>query len=162
MPPQELAFAAPGTEEMMGVAVVGGSAGITGVVEGVVVKMAPQMGAAAPVLTWGTTLGVPLGGALGALFTRGLISEAFKGIAAGGLAMLGFTLPEMLMPGEERGRTREQVGQGRDVKLLGRGAADAAQRAQEAAAKAAIGSWAYTPESAKGFVGRGHTVRDYA
>jgi len=132
---KEFAIAAPGTEEIMGVAVGGISAGITGVVEGVIVKMAPKMGAAAPVLTWGTMLITPLVGGLGALFTRGLVSDAFRGMAGGGLAILGYTLPEMVMPSTERKRTREEIERGRDVKLLGQGAVDeAARRAQSRAA----------------------------
>ena len=137
MPPQELAFAAPGTEEMMEVGVGGGSAVITGVVEGVVVKMAPQMGAAAPILSWGTLLGVPTLGVAGALFTRGLISDVCKGIATGGLAILGYSLPAMLAP-EMFGRkttklTAEQLAAlaaGKDVKQLTTGLLNAPQRAQ--------------------------------
>ena len=141
MPPQQaIAFAPPGTEEMTEVVAGVGGAGITGVVEGVIVKMAPQMGAAAPILTWGTLLGVPLVGVGGALFSRGMIGDLFKGVAAGGCAILGYSLPAMLVP-EMFGRrqlTQEQIAAlraGAEVKLLGVG--NAAQRAQEAAARAA-------------------------
>lgn len=137
---QELAFAAPGTEEMtkVGAGVVG--AGITGALEGVIVKMAPQMGAAAPVLTWGTLLGVPLVGIGGALFSRGMISDVMQGVAAAGTAILGYTLPAMLMPelfGRRGGMTpaqRAALAAGRDVKLLPAGLEWAAQRAQAMAA----------------------------
>ena len=142
---QELAFAAPGTEEMTKVAAGVVSAGITGAVEGVIVKMAPQMGAAAPVLTWGTLLGVPLVGIGGALFSRGMISDVLQGVAAAGTAILGYTLPAMLLPemfGKRSGLTAEQraaLAAGRDIKLLQPGLGDAAQRAQAMAARAGAG-----------------------
>ena len=138
MPPQEFAIAAPGTEEMTKVGAGVAGAGIAGVVSGVVVKMAPQMGAAAPILTWGTLLGVPAVGVAGALFTKGLIGDVFQGIAAGGVYGLAYTLPSMLVP-EMFGRktlTAEQraaLAAGKDVKQLTEGP----QRAQEAAARAA-------------------------
>lgn len=127
----EIAFAAPRAEEMTRVVAGIGGAGITGIIEGVVVKMAPQLGAVAPILTWGTTLGIPLIGIGGALFTRGLLGDLFQGIAAGGVAVLGYTLPEMLMPAAGR----RAVGQGNPggVKQLGAGREAAAQRAQSAA-----------------------------
>ena len=131
MPPQEaIAFAAPRTEELTKVAAGLGGAGVAGVVGGVVVRMAPQLGAAGPILTWGTLLGMPLVGVAGALFTRGILGDVFQGVAAGGVYGLAYSLPAILLPAAGR-RT---LGQGdRDVKLLGPGAA---QRAQEAAAKA--------------------------
>ena len=137
MPPQAVAIAAPGTEEMMKVAVGGGSATITGVVEGVIVKMAPQMGAAAPILSWGTLLGVPTLGVTGALFTRGLIGDMCQGIAAGGLAILGYSLPAILAPEMFGRKTNQLTAEQRaalaagNVKLLPSGPGWAPQRAQE-------------------------------
>jgi len=95
---QELAFATPRAGEMTEVAVGMGSAGVTGLAEGVIVKFAPGMGALEPVFTWGTLLGVPLVGAAVALFTRGMISGLFKGVAAGGAAILGYSLPTLVTP----------------------------------------------------------------
>jgi hypothetical protein len=95
---QEFAFAAPRPEEMTEVAIGLGSAGVTGLAEGVVVKFAPGLGALEPVFTWGTLLGVPLIGVAGALFTRGMINGVFKGIAAGGAAILGYSLPALVAP----------------------------------------------------------------
>lgn len=131
---QEIAFAAPRAEEMTRIVTGVAGAGITGVVEGVIVKMAPQMGAAAPILTWGTTLGVPLVGAMGALFTRGMLGDLFEGVAAGGVAILGYTLPEFLVP-VAGGRAPASVGQlgGGSIKQLPAGPAAAAQRAQAGA-----------------------------
>ena len=128
MPPQEIAFAAPGAEEMTRVVAAGAGAGITGVVEGVIIKMAPELGAAQPIFTWGTLLGVPLLGVAGALFTKGLIGDLFQGIACGGLGIVGYSLPEMLVP--ITGRRAPAPGGG--VKLLGPGvgAYNAPQRAQ--------------------------------
>jgi len=126
---QELAFAAPRPEEMTEVAVGLGSAGVTGLAEGVIVKFAPGMGALEPVFTWGTLLGVPLVGAAGALFTRGMINGVFKGVASGGAAILGYSLPALVtpfMPSEARAR---QLGGG-SVKQLPAGPASAPQRAQ--------------------------------
>lgn len=128
----EIAFAAPRAEELTRVVAGVGGAGITGIVEGVIVKMAPSLGKAAPILTWGATLGFPLLGIGGALFTRGLLGDLFQGIAAGGVAVLGYTLPEMLMPATEKRLTVEQraaIAAG-GVKQLGAGQATAAQRAQ--------------------------------
>ena len=133
---QELAFAAPRAEEMTRIATVGAGAGIAGLVEGVIVKLAPRMGAAAPILTWSATLGVPLVGVGGALFTRGMLGDMFTGIACGGIAVLTYTLPEMLEP-LAGGRAPAQLGGG-GVKLLGAGAANAAQKAQQAAARVGL------------------------
>ncbi len=132
---QEIGFAAPRAEEMTRVVTGIAGAGITGVVEGVIVKMAPQMGAAAPILTWGTTLGVPLVGAMGALFTRGMLGDLFEGVAAGGVAILGYTLPEMLVP-VVGGRSPANVGgqlPASSVKQLPAGPVGALQRAQAGA-----------------------------
>jgi len=95
---QEIAFAAPRTEEMTKTITGLAGAGITGAVEGVIVKMAPQMGALEPVIKWGGLLGIPTMAAAAALFTRGMLSDLFMGAACGGLGVVGFTLPEMLAP----------------------------------------------------------------
>lgn len=132
---QEIAFAAPRAEEMTRVVTIGAGAGITGAVQGVVVKMAPAMGALEPLFTWGTLLGMPTIGAVGALFTRGMLSDLFVGIAAGGLGVIGYSLPEMLAP-ITGGRAL-----GGGVKLLGQGAFQAPQRAQARAAQAVRAGW---------------------
>ena len=135
---QEVAFAAPRAEEMTKVVTAAAGAGIAGVVEGVIVKMAPQMGAAAPILTWGTLLGVPLAGVGGALFTRGMLGDLFTGVACGGLGVVGYSLPEMIAPLAGRralgGGGQGQLPAGAGVKQLPAGAQYAAQRAQQAAA----------------------------
>ena len=137
--PEQIAFAAPRAEEMTRLAAGLGGAGVAGVVGGVIVRMAPQLGAAAPILTWGTLLGMPLIGAAGALFTRGMLGDVFTGVAAGGVYGLAYSLPAILMPAAgRRGLTQAQIAalQAGNVKLLGAGNT-AAQRAQEAAAMAA-------------------------
>jgi len=127
---QELAFATPRPEEMTEVAIGMGSAGVTGLAEGVIVKFAPGLGALEPVFTWGTLLGVPLVGAAGALFTRGMISGLFKGVAAGGAAILGYSLPALVTPFMPTERNR-QLGGGGGVKQLPAGSpSQALQRAQ--------------------------------
>ena len=93
---QELAFAAPRAEEMTRTAVGMGVGAVTGVSQGIVTKFAPQFGAIAPVLTWGSLLITPLIGAAGALFTRGMISDAFLGVAAGSSGVFGYALPGLL------------------------------------------------------------------
>ena len=133
MPPQAVAFAPPGTEEMTETAIGLGGAGITGIAEGVIIRMAPQLGALQPILTWGTLLGVPLVGAGGALFTRGMIGDLFKGVAAAGVGILGYSLPALVLPGVGKkpggGQGQDLLGGGTGVKLLPQGAG-AAQRAQ--------------------------------
>ncbi|GAI61563.1 unnamed protein product [marine sediment metagenome] len=137
--PQEIAFATPRAEEMTRVVAAGAGAGITGAVQGIIVKLAPEMGAAAPILTWGTLLGIPLVGAAGALFTRGLIGDLCMGVACGGLGVVGYSLPEMLAPiTGRRAPGGGQLGAGPGVKLLGAGAAGAPARAQAAAARVGI------------------------
>lgn len=151
-------FGAPRTEEMTEVAISGGGALVTGLAEGVVIKYAPGLGALQPVVTWGTLLGVPLAGVAIGLFTKGMIADLFKGVAAAGLGVLGYSLPALIAPYMPTGQ--RQLGGGASVKQLGPGSpALAPQRAQEMA-KQALGSWAYTPEDARGVVGQGHTVRD--
>ncbi|GAI35021.1 unnamed protein product [marine sediment metagenome] len=129
---QEFALVAPGTEEMTRMAAGGAGAGIVGVVEGMVIKMAPQLGAIEPVVTWGTLLGVPVIAALGALFApRGMISDLSMGAACGGLGVLGYSMPELLAPlGLTRRPGGGQLGPGAGIKLLGAGILNAPQRAQ--------------------------------
>jgi len=93
---QQFALATPTTEEMTRVGIVGGLAGATGAVEGIVLSMAPKLGALELPFTWGTMLGVPVIGAAVALMTKGMIGDAGLGIAAGGAAILGRELPIML------------------------------------------------------------------
>ena len=163
---QEFAFAAPRTEEMTKTA-IGTIAGVaTGLVQGVVAKFAPQFGKLSPYLTWGSLIATPLVGVAGALFTRGMASDAFLGAAAGSGAVLGYSIPGMFEVGmAARGQLTEAqraaLAAGRGVKQLPAGPAGAPQR-QQAAARQALGSWAYTPEEERGVVGQGHTVRDYA
>jgi len=131
----ELAFAAPRMEEMTEVAIGMGVGGITGLAEGVIISMAPGLGAMEPVITWGTLLAVPLVGAAGALFTRGMIGNAFQGIAAGGAAILGYSLPALVKPylptAARGGEGARQMGGGQGVKQLPAGSpASAPQRAQ--------------------------------
>ncbi|MBA7645125.1 hypothetical protein ES703_52878 [subsurface metagenome] len=128
----EIAFAAPRAEEMTRVVTIGVGAGMTGAVQGIVVKMAPQVGELGPLFTWGTLLGIPAVGAAGALFTRGMLSDLFVGIAAGGLGVVGYSLPEMLAPITGR-RAPTQLGGG-GVKQLTAGLLGAPQRAQSRAA----------------------------
>lgn len=159
---QAMAFAAPTTEEITksGIGLVGG--GVTGLVEGVVISLAEGFGALKPVISWGTLLGAPAVGVAGALLLKGMIGDLFQGIAAGSAAVLGYSLPALVKPYLP---TKEQAGQGAQrlsgVKQLPAGPASAPQKAQEQAARA-LGSWAFTPEDARGVVGQGHTVRDYS
>jgi len=129
MPPQEFAFAAPRAEEMTRVAVIGVGAGITGAVQGVMVRMAPQMGTLEPIFTWGTLLGIPVVGAAAALFSRGMVSDLALGIAAGGLGVVGYSLPELMAPITGR----RALGGGAGIKQLGAGQGSALQRAQQQA-----------------------------
>jgi len=131
----ELAFAPPRTEEMTAVAVGMGSAGVTGLAEGVIIKFAPGLGALEPVFTWGTLLGTPLMGAVGALFTRGMIADVFNGIAAGGSAILGYSLPALVAPFipegfEAKGNGARLLKSQQLMKELGTDPLHAPQRAQ--------------------------------
>lgn len=131
----EAVFAAPRTEEMTGVAISGGGAMVTGLAEGVVIKFAPGLGALEPVITWGALLGVPLAGIAGALFTKGMIGDLFKGVAAAGLGVLGYSLPALIAPYMPTGgQGARQIGGG-GVKQLPAGPASAPQRAQQQVAR---------------------------
>ena len=131
--PEAIAFAAPETEEMMKVAVTGIGAVFTGMVEGVAVSMAPQMGTLQPMVEWGTFLGVPLLGVAGALFTRGMLGDLFTGVACGGLGALGLKLPELVaggVPGFAGTKRGSGVGGPRTLQLgAGQGAAGAGSQA---------------------------------
>lgn len=107
------------------------SALVAGVTEGMIVRVAPKVGAAEPILTWGTLLGIPVIGVLGGLFTRGMMGNLFTGMAAGGLGVLGFSLPAMLAPVDGAAR---QIGTGQGVKMLPAGAS-APYRAQQSVAQ---------------------------
>jgi len=134
---QELAIAMPGTEEMTETGIGLAGAAVTGVVEGVIVKMAPQLGALATPFTWATLLGLPVVGIAGALLTRGMLGEAFKGVAYASSGYAASVIPAMVIPEGLLGKKRGLGNTGEDVKLLGQGLGGAVQRAQEAAARAA-------------------------
>lgn len=133
---QEIAFAAPGTEQMTRVVTIGAGAGITGAVQGVVVKAAPQLGALEPLFTWGSLLGIPALGAAGSLFTRGMLSDLFLGVAAGGLGVVGYSLPELLAPitgGRALGSGQGLLSARPGIKQLTAGPLGAPRRMQQAA-----------------------------
>lgn len=134
---QELAFAAPGTEEITKTITGMAGAGVAGVLEGVVVKMTPELGPLAIPLTWGTLLGVPLVGAAGALFSKGMIGDLFQGVALGGTAIAAYVLPSMLMP-EMFGKKSSASLTGGNVKQLNAGPLGAPQMAQNIAARAGL------------------------
>jgi len=134
MPPQAFAITAPTTDELTKVGMGLAGAGIAGVVEGVIVKMAPNLGALEVPFTWATLLGVPAVGAAGALFTKGMLGDLFAGVAAGGTAIAAFVLPAMIMP-DMFGKKAPGLNPGDGVKLLRSG--NTARLAQEAAARGA-------------------------
>jgi len=135
---QELAIAAPRAEEMTKVVAGIAGAGITGVVEGATVTFAKGMGALEPIFSWGVLLGAPAVGLAGALFTRGMIGDVMQGVAAGGTAILGYSLPAMLLPEIFTRKTplsaeqRAALAAGGGVKLLGASPANAAMAAARA------------------------------
>ncbi len=134
---EAIAFAAPRAEDMTRTVAVVSGAGIAGLCEGAIVKVAPKMGAAAPVLTWGALIGTPVIGTLAALFTKGILGDVFMGVAAGGVGVLGYSIPELIAP--TVGRRREIAGGGGgSVKLLGAGGAPARAAAQVGAMSLAI------------------------
>ena len=120
---QEIAFAAPRAEEMTRVVTGAVGAGVTGLVEGVMVEMAPQMGKAEPLLTWGTLLGAPLIGGFGALFTRGMLGDLCQGVLAGGLGVVGYSLPALMEKAKSKptSQARAQVGAGQGVRQINAG-----------------------------------------
>jgi hypothetical protein len=125
-----VAIGAPRTEDITKMAIGMGSGLGTGLVEGFMVSMAPKLGNAAPLITWGTLVGVPIIGAAGALFTRGMLGDFFQGVAAGGSAILGYSIPALVAPltGKQAGG-----GGGGGVKQLGAGRpGDAIQQQQGA------------------------------
>jgi len=137
---KDFGFAAPVAEDITKVAAGVGGAVMAGVVEGVAVKMAPMMGAAAPLLSWGTLLITPLIGIGGALVSRGMIGDLFQGVAAGGSAILGYTLPSMLVPtlfgkkaGQLSAEQRAALAARSEVKSLPAGPGNAPQRTQSMA-----------------------------
>jgi len=137
---QEIAFAAPRTEEMTRT-VVGAGAGLaTGGVVGVMAKIAPEFGVVSPILTWGSLLIAPVLGVFGALFTRGMLSDACLGVAAGGAGALGYCVPGLLpeLGIARRSQGQGQLGAGSGVKQLSAGPLGAPQRAQQAAAKVGL------------------------
>jgi len=133
---EAIAFAAPRAEEMTKVVTGIAGAGITGMVEGATVQFAKGMGALEPIFSWGVLLGAPAVGVAGALFTRGMIADLFQGVAAGGTAILGYSLPAMLLPEiftRKAPASPGQLGAGNAVKQLGAGPAVAANAAARAA-----------------------------
>ncbi len=134
MNPQEFAFAAPRAEEMTKTVVGIAGGGIAGVVEGTVVMFSKGMGALEPILSWGALLGAPAVGVAGALFTRGMLGDLFQGVAAGGTAILGYSLPAMIAPEIFGRKAPAQPGGGPGVKLIGAGPAAAANAAARSAA----------------------------
>jgi len=129
---QRIGIAAPGAQEMTRTLTGLAGSAATGVLEGVLIKMAPRLGTLEVPFTWATLLGTPLLGVAGALFTDGMLGDLFQGIAAGSTAIAGYVLPAMLMPEEATARRiPSQIG---SIKQLPAGnLATAAQRAQRAA-----------------------------
>ena len=137
MPPQEFGIAAPRAEDVQRTGFGIGGGFVAGVVEGSTVQFAKGMGALEPIFSWGVLIGVPAVGVAGALLTRGMISDAMQGVAAGGTAILGYSLPAMLMPEiftrKAPAPGARELGGGNAVKLLGAGPAAAAAAAAKAA-----------------------------
>ena len=79
MPPQEFALAMPETEEMTETGIGLAGAAVTGVVEGVIIKMAPQFGTLETPFTWATLLGVPVLGIAGPSWSRACSVKHSKG-----------------------------------------------------------------------------------
>ncbi|MBA7594265.1 hypothetical protein ES703_01204 [subsurface metagenome] len=143
MAQEAIAFGAPRAEEMTKTVVGIAGGGIAGVVAGTVVMFSKKMGALEPFLSWGALLGIPALGVAGALFARGMIGDISQGVAAGGTAVLGYSLPAMLAPelfarGAPAGGGL--LGAGNAAKLLGAGPAAAAEAAARAAAKVGVKS----------------------
>ncbi len=138
--PQQFVIAAPGAEELTKTVAGVAGAGITGVVEGVIVKLAPQLGALETPFTWAALLGIPLLGVAGALFTKGMVGDLMQGVAAGGTAIAAYTLPAMLMPDffAKKAGNPGPTGANADIKQLGQGRGGAAQRQQAAGARVGI------------------------
>jgi len=133
---QELAIAAPRTEDITKMAIgMGGGLG-TGLVEGFMVSLAPKLGAAAPLITWGTLVGVPIIGAAGALFTRGMIGDLFQGVATGGAAILGYSIPALVAP--ITGKQAGGGGSGPGVKQLPAGQPGSAIQQQQGALRSVL------------------------
>jgi len=133
---QELAFAAPGAEQMTKTAVGVGVGMVTGLAEGIIIGMAPALGALATPLTWGTLIAVPAIGVAGALFTKGMIGDVFQGMAAGGGAILGYSLPALMkpfLPTSAQGQGARMLGGGQGIKQLSAGPMFAPQMAQQQA-----------------------------
>jgi len=134
MAERALAIAAPTAAEVTRTVSTAAGAGLTGLIEGMIVRIAPKMGAAASMLTWGALIGAPAIGILGALFTRGVMSDVLTGVAAGGIGVLGYSLPEMIAPtvGRRAAGSPGQLGGGTPVKMLPAGVAGAPARAAAA------------------------------
>ncbi len=131
---QELAIQAPRAEEMTRTVVSLGSGVVTGLAEGVIISMAPALGALGVPLTWMTLLGVPAIGVAGALFTRGMVGDVFQGIAGAGAGILGYSLPALMKPFlPTGGQGARQLGGGQGIRQLSAGPMNAPQRAQEMA-----------------------------
>jgi len=135
MAPQQFAIAAPTTEELTRVGTGLAGAAVAGVVEGVAIKMAPQLGALETPFTWATLLGIPAIGAAGALFTNGMVGDLFQGVAAGGTAIAAYVLPGMMMPDMFGKRAPGSLNPGNGVKQLPPGRAPA--NMQSSAARSA-------------------------
>ena len=142
---QEFAFAAPSTEEMTKTVTGIVGAGAAGVVEGTVVAFSKKMGALEPILSWGALLGVPALGIAGALFTKGMLGNISQGVAAGGVAILGYSLPAMLAPEMFARKTsqltaeqRALLASGSNIKLLPAAAAAAAAEAARRGVKSSV------------------------
>ena len=141
MAQEAIAFGTPGTEEMTKTATGIGGGLAAGVVSGTVVMFSKKMGALEPFLSWGALLGIPAIGVAGALFTRGILGDVSMGVAAGGTAILGYSLPAMLAPELfARKAPAKELEAGNTVKLLAAGPAAAAEAAAAAARKAGVRS----------------------
>lgn len=89
-----------------------GSAFGTGVILGWVVSTRPAWGT-------GLTVATALGGAVGALTLKGLLSEVSEGVAAAAMGALGSSLPALFGGGTERRQASAQKQLGAATNVVG-------------------------------------------
>lgn len=115
---------------------------------------------------WGTamTLITGAGGAIGSLTLRGFGAEVCEGVGCAAMGALGASLPTMFARRAPALGAPAPKQLPAPTNIVAEAIARQVKSAQPLAQAAArqVSSWAYTPEEARGAVGQGHTVRDYA
>lgn len=110
-------------ERAIDVGISAGGAILGGIVEGVLVMTVERVASEdmKPIFTWGTLITVPLLAGIGAILAKGRFSDLLRGVAAGGVGIIGYVAPKELSAAAGAAGRVKQLAPGTGAKQLGTG-----------------------------------------